>query len=165
MLVRTLASWILTFVVLCDHFWHTRDDCLLHTPLTDVPWLFPSSSQDECYVLTRRALLSVRVQTRISVGNLDDLVTARLLCLAAAKLAALGSLGQALGQLFVKLSSQGVHFSRLLLALVSACTHLRRQTCRSVSTPRRSWVNSIIFCCRAACAALTSDMRWLASAS
>ena len=43
----------------------------------------------------------------------------------AAKLAALGHSGQDLGLLFVKLSSQGVHFLRLLLALVSACTHLR----------------------------------------
>ena len=123
---RTLARWILTVVVLRDHFWHTRKDCLLHIPLIDVPWLFPSSSQDECSVLTRRALLSVDGHTRISVGNPDDLLTPRLFYLAA-KLAALGHSGQALGNLFVKLSSQGVHFSRLLLALVGACTHLRLQ--------------------------------------
>ena len=44
---------------------------------------FPSFSQDECSVLTRRARLSVGVQTRISVGTLEDLVTPRLLQLAA----------------------------------------------------------------------------------
>ena len=68
----------LTVVVPCDRFRHTRDNTLLHTPLIDVPWLFPSSSQDECSVLTRRALVSLSAQTRISVGNLDDLVTPRL---------------------------------------------------------------------------------------
>ena len=68
----------LTVVVPCDRFQHTRDNSLLHTLLFDVLWLFPSSSQDECSVLTRRALLSLSAQTRISVGNLDDLVTPRL---------------------------------------------------------------------------------------
>ena len=78
----------------------------------------------------------------------------------AAKLAALGHSGQALGQLFVKLSSQGVHFGRLLLTLVCACTHLETSTCRSVSALLRSWVNSINTRCRESCAALISDMRW-----
>ena len=51
---------------------------MLRTPLIDMLWLFLSSSQEECSVLTRRALLSVGTRTRISVGNLDDLVTPRL---------------------------------------------------------------------------------------
>ena len=96
MLVRTLASSILTVVVLCDRFRHTRDNSLLHTPLIDAPWLLLSSSQDERSVLTRRALLSVSTQTRVSFWIFDDLVTPRLLNLAA-KLAALGHSGQALG--------------------------------------------------------------------
>ena len=74
---RTHASWILTVVVLCDRFRHPRDDSLLHTPLIDVLWPFPSLSHDECSVLTRRALVSLSSQTRISFGNLDDLVTPR----------------------------------------------------------------------------------------
>ena len=45
----------------------------------------------------------------------------------AVKLLAVGHSRQALGQLFVKLSSQGVHFGQLLLALVCACYRLRPQ--------------------------------------
>ena len=60
-----LASWILTVVVLCDHFRHTRNNSLLHAPLIDVPWLFPSSSQDECSDLTRRALLPQHSDTHL----------------------------------------------------------------------------------------------------
>ena len=62
MLVRTRASWILTVVVLCDHFQHTSNNSLLHTPLIDVlgpvSFIFPGTN-----ALTRRALLSVGVET------------------------------------------------------------------------------------------------------
>ena len=103
----TLASWILTVVVLCGHFQHTRDNSLLHTPLIDVPWLFPSSLMG--------TLMISSLHAQCSWLHSDS-------------------------RLFVELSSQGVHsgvhFSRLLLALVSACIYLRPQ-----STLHCSWVN------------------------
>ena len=92
---RTLASWILTVVVLCGHFQHTRDNGLLRTPLIDVPWLFPSSS-------LMRTLMISSLHVQCTWLHSDS-------------------------RLFVELSSQGVHFSRFLLALVSACVHLRPQ--------------------------------------
>ena len=45
MLRSALASSILTVVVLCDRFWLTRDNSLLHISLIGVFRLFPSSFQ------------------------------------------------------------------------------------------------------------------------
>ena len=144
MLVRTLERWILTVAVLCEHFRHTRDDCLLHTPLIDVPWLFPSSSQDECSVLTRRALLlSVGVQTSLMISSLHVSCTW------------LRSLLHS--DPWDKLSGSCSSSCRRRVCIcvgccslsVSACTHLRPPRFDVWSKHRRSWVNSIIFCCRA----------------
>ena len=66
-------------------------------------------------------------------------------------------------QLFVKLSWQGCAFQSVAARSLFCMYPSETSSCRSVSTLRRSWVNSIIFCCRASRAALTSDMRWPSS--
>ena len=124
MLVKTLASWILPVVVLCDHFRHIRDHSWLHTPLIDVPWLFPSS-QDERSVLTRRLGGHFSPSAPRHASPLGTWMISSLHVSLAAKLAVLGHSEQTLGKLLVKLSLQGVHFIQLLLALVCACSHLR----------------------------------------
>ena len=58
------------------------------------------------------------------------------------------------------------HSTSLVAARSRQCVYpCETSTCRSVSTFRRSWVSSIISCCTASCAALTSDMRWPVSAT
>ena len=161
MLVRTLASWILTVVVLCDHCRHTRDRSLLHTPLIDVPW-DPDSSQDECSVLTRNFSPSAfRHASPLGTLMISSLYVSctwlrrRLHSDPRDKLSCCCS-----SSCRRKCAFQSVP------ARSRQCVNpSKTSTCRSVSTLRRSWVNSIIFCCRASCAALTSDMRWPASAS
>ena len=66
-------------------------------------------------------------------------------------------------QLFVKLSWQGCAFQSVAVRSLFCMYPSETSSCRSVSTLRRSWVNSNIFCCRASRAALTSDMRWPSS--
>ena len=66
-------------------------------------------------------------------------------------------------QLFVKLSWQGCAFQSVAARSLFCMYPSETSSCRSVSTLRRSWVNSIIFCCRASRAALTSYMRWPSS--
>ena len=137
---RTLASWILTVVVPCKHFWHTRDNSLLHTPLIDVPWLFPSSSQDDCSILARRVPLSVRFTHASPLGT--DLVTPRLCGCEAGCTRTLGTSSRpAVCQAVV---------ARCAFHSVAARSHRcvypsETSTCRSVSTLRRAWVNSTTF--------------------
>ena len=100
--------------------------------------------------------------SRISVGNLDDHVTPRLFGCEAGCTRTLGTSSRpAVRQAVVaRCEFQSV------AARSRQCVYpSETSTCRSVSTPRRSWVNSITFSCRASCAALTTGMRCLALAS
>ena len=132
------------------HAWQQLAPRILHRCVSAVSFILPRTKVlTESAVLSRKSLF-VSIQTRNSVGTLFT-------CSLHAQWTWLWSCldsGRILGWLFIELSSQDLQSGRLF-DLVSTRT-LLTSTCYSVNTSCCSWDNSIISCCRASCAALTS---------